>query len=336
MTTFTRRIVIYRLGSLGDTVVALPCFHHIARCFPDAERIVLTNYPVARNAPALLTVLSGSNLVHRAIEYPVGMRSLGDILRLRSKLRQLRAETLIYLQAPRGYGAVIRDLVFFRFCGFTKIIGAPTTRDLSTNRADPQTGRLEPEYNRLARTLSALGGIDVNDPAAWDLRLSEAEKREGQKFLEPIHRTPFIAINMGGKVRQKDWGAENWSALISRVGAKSPKLALVILGAADDSLRASIVAAHWPGPYLDCCGQLSPRQAAAVLVNARLFVGHDSGPLHLAASLGVRCVGIFSNYNKLGKWYPWGTGHRILHSSNGIDAITVDQVFEAVTNACMV
>jgi hypothetical protein len=43
-----RRVLIFRLGSLGDTIVALPAFHLIARAFPDAERIVLTDEP--RNA----------------------------------------------------------------------------------------------------------------------------------------------------------------------------------------------------------------------------------------------------------------------------------------------
>ena len=52
MASATERILIYRLGSLGDTVVALPCFHLIARKFPHAERVLLTNFPVHAKAPA--------------------------------------------------------------------------------------------------------------------------------------------------------------------------------------------------------------------------------------------------------------------------------------------
>jgi len=47
------RVLIYRLGSLGDTVAALPCFHLIERAFPDAERLVLTNVPVSTKAAPL-------------------------------------------------------------------------------------------------------------------------------------------------------------------------------------------------------------------------------------------------------------------------------------------
>ena len=56
----TQPIVIYRLGSLGDTIVALPCFHAITRAHPGAERIVLTNFPVSAKAAPLEGILGGS------------------------------------------------------------------------------------------------------------------------------------------------------------------------------------------------------------------------------------------------------------------------------------
>jgi heptosyltransferase-3 len=60
-------------------------------------------------------------------------------------------------------------------------------------------------------------------------------------------------------------------------------------------------------------------------------VGHDSGPLHLAAASGVACVGLFGALNKPRKWYPFGVGHRILHDLAGVDQIPVAAVLEAVT-----
>ena len=72
-----QRVVIYRLGSLGDTVVALPCFHKVAKAFPDAERIVLTNVPVSSNAAPVETILGGSGLIHATLAYPIGTRSPG-------------------------------------------------------------------------------------------------------------------------------------------------------------------------------------------------------------------------------------------------------------------
>lgn len=58
---------------------------------------------------------------------------------------------------------------------------------------------------------------------------------------------------------------------------------------------------------------LTSRESAAVLKHATVFVGHDSGPMHLATSVGVPCVAIFSSRNKPGVWFPYGNNHQVLY-----------------------
>ena len=82
-----RKVLIYRLGSLGDTVVALPCFHLIARAFPNAERVMLTNFPVHAKAPAAASVLGDSGLVHSYMRYSVGTRNIFELVRLAWHIR---------------------------------------------------------------------------------------------------------------------------------------------------------------------------------------------------------------------------------------------------------
>ena len=67
-----RRILIYRLGSLGDTAAMLPGFHLIARAFPDAERVLLTNIHGNGKASTIESILEGTDLVHGSIAYPRG------------------------------------------------------------------------------------------------------------------------------------------------------------------------------------------------------------------------------------------------------------------------
>src|SRR5271167_2852962 len=99
--TDVRRVLIYRLGSLGDHVVALPPYHQIARCFPNAERRLLTNIPVHTKAPAAAAVLGESGLIQSYIDYPVGMRSIGPILAVIREVRSFRPQVLIYLSSLR-------------------------------------------------------------------------------------------------------------------------------------------------------------------------------------------------------------------------------------------
>lgn len=325
----SRPVIIYRLGSLGDTVVALPCLHKIAEAFPGAERIALTNSPVHASAPALEAVVAGSGLVHRSIAYPVGTRSPKALMTLASQLRGLRAETLVYLTPSRGLTAVSRDLAFFRLCGVRRIVGAPVTADLQQNRVDAH-GDVERECERLARCLAPLGAIDLTSSASWDLRLTAAEHDAARTLIAPIQGRPYLAVNMGGKLPRNDWGVGNWRALLARLGRSCADHGLVFFGAAEDSARASEVGAVWPGPVIDACGRLSPRASAAALARARLFVGHDSGPLHLAAAAGTACVGIFGDNNPPRKWHPCGPRHHIIHCMRGVSAISVAEVAAAV------
>ncbi len=325
-----RPVLIYRLGSLGDTVVALPCFHAIERAFAGRRRLVITNVPVSSKAAALEAVLRPGRLIDGVIDYPVGLRSIRGAWRLIRAIRATGARTLVYLTPPRGLKAVRRDLLFFRLCGIRAVIGAPTTPDLQRNRPGAGGGDVEPEAERLARCLATLGPIDLADRAGWDLRLTAAEHAAGDAALAPLAGRDFVAINMGGKLAANDWGDDRWAALIEAIGPTLAGLGLVSVGGAEDAARATALLARWPGPTANLCGTLKPRESAAVLGRARVFVGHDSGPMHLAAAMGTMTLGLFGDANPPRKWHPYGPGNRALHDMRGVRAIAVAQVQAAL------
>jgi len=322
-------VVIYRLGSLGDTIVALPCFRAVARAFPGAQKIVLTNFPVASVAAPLAAILGEGELASSYIAYAAASRSVSELLALRAKLRATGATTLVYLASSRGLPAAWRDLLFFKFCGFKRVIGVPLTRDLQDNRVDAD-GVVEPECERLARTLQGFATIDLNDAANWDLALTPAECATGALWRDKFGGAPYIAIHTGGKAIEKDWGEANWRALLRDLAATHGGHGLLLLGAGEDAPRYAALAPEWPGAVVDACGALSPRECAATLRHARLFIGHDSGPLHLASASGVPCVGLFGDYNLPRKWHPYIGAHRIIHRLSGISSIKIEEVATAV------
>jgi len=332
----TETIVIYRLGSLGDTIVALPCFTAVSRMFPDARKILLTNKPVSTKAAPIEAVLgTGTGFFDSSIAYPVGTRSLRALFALWKQLRATGSETLVYLSAPRGKAALVRDYLFFRSAGFKRIIGLPLDPDVVRCRIDA-AGVEEREAERLARCLASVHPIDLDDPAYWDLRLTPAEYAAGQAVTAPLREVPYIAVNMGGKVAPKDWGVANWTALVEGLAKDFGHYGLLFVGAAEDIDRAEALAAHWPGPSVNACGKLSPRESGAAMQGAKAFVGHDSGPLHLAACMGLACVPLFGDYNRPCKWHPRGSHHRIIHNMAGVAAITVADVDAAVRDCLKV
>ena len=325
-------IIIYRLGSMGDTIVALPCFHRIAESFPAANRILLTNFPVSSKAAPVESILRGSGLIERAMAYPIGSRSPLKLWRLARQIRALEPSALIYLAPARGLTAAVRDLLYFRLCGVHRIIGLPITADLQNNRIDPASGDVERECARLARTIDSLGALDLSSRHAWDLLLTAEEEETGRKAIAHFGKRAFVAINTGGKDPSKDWGAERWSELLAKLAKGFPEHGLLVVGATEDSTRAQAFTEAWPNAAVNACGCLTPRETAAALKRASFFVGHDSGPLHLAASLHIASVGLFGSLNRPKKWHPYGTMIRVIHRMDGIDAISADDVMEAVSS----
>jgi ADP-heptose:LPS heptosyltransferase len=308
-----RRVLIYRLGSLGDTLVALPCFHLIERCFPDAERRVLTTFADNAKMAPLETVLGGSGLIHGTMRYPAGMRDPRGFLSLRNDIARWRPDVVIYLAEPRRPWTVWRDVLFFKLCGVATVIGAPLDRDRVFHRARAD-GTWEHEAERLARCLAPLGDAELDRRESWDLRLSAAEIAAADAALAGWSGAgAFLALGIGARVDVKDWGVERWRAAIEELGRRHPELGLAALGVADERDKSDAVLAEWRGPRLNLCGRLSPRESAALLRRARLFLGHDGGPMHLAATVATPSVAVFSARAKPGAWFPYGIGHRPIY-----------------------
>ncbi len=325
-----RKVLIYRLGSLGDMLVALPALHLIRRAFPEAERRLLTNVPVHAKAPAAAAVLDGTGLVEGYLHYPVGARAALEILRLWWKVVRFRPEVAVYLAAARGTAAARRDLLFFRLCGVRRVVGVPLTEGMQGNFFGAAAGSaaaerllrgaaLEPEAARLARNVADLGDPGLAVEANWSLHLSEAEQRRAAEAIgiSPETRPAPIAVSVGTKVQAKDWGRENWQALLTQLARAAPGRALLLLGAREESEASRFAAAGWVchggGPVVNLCGRLSPRESAAAIGQAGLFLGHDSGPMHLAAAVGTPSVAVFAARNIPRQWFPFGDRHRVIY-----------------------
>jgi heptosyltransferase-3 len=333
----TRRVLVYRLGSLGDMLVALPALHLVARSFPAAERRMLTNVPVSSKAPAAAAILEGSGLVSGYMRYAVGTRSVRELLGVWWDIVRWRPEVLVYLAAARGVKVAQRDEAFFRLCGVKRIVGLPLTEGMQRNYYGAATGgkdhamgdgHLEPEAARLARCIGGLaqaGDISdladpgrLNDPASWDLHLSNEERGSAARAIgAQVLGVESVAVSVGTKVQAKDWGRENWRALLGKMAEEFPGRGLLLLGATEESEASEFAAEGWRskggGVVVNLCGALTPRESAAAIARARLFVGHDSGPMHLAAAVGTPVVAIFAARNIPRQWFPFGKQHRVVY-----------------------
>jgi ADP-heptose:LPS heptosyltransferase len=213
----------------------------------------------------------------------------------------------------------------------------------------------EPEAERLARCIAELGDAKVEDAASWDLHLSEAERSEAARQIGAAAlATHPIAVSVGTKVQAKDWGIDNWRELLGRMVVALPGRALLLIGAAEESAASEFAATAWRaggGVVVNLCGRLNPRESAAALERVEMFLGHDSGPMHLAAAVGTPCVAVFAARNIPRQWFPLGKRetaaqhtviyHQVECGGCGLEtcveqrkrclmSVTVDEVMKAV------
>jgi ADP-heptose:LPS heptosyltransferase len=326
-------LLIFRIGSIGDTVVALPCFHAIARAFPRERKVLLTNAVPSARAASVEAILDGTGLIDQTLYFPLGSAKLDHSLTLLRELRRLDAVALVYLAPRPTLLPVYRDLLLFKVAGIRRILGAPLGTGSRQCRVDPATDELEYEAERLARVLGTAIPVDLSAPN-WDLRLSVAERATADKCLALLPRwRPVVALAPGARQPAKDWGERNWASLITLLRQRCPDISLVFVGAPDERPIVERLAPLWSDDKVNLCGELTPRESAAVLRRCDLFVGHDSGPMHLAASQGTACVALFGNFNRPRQWFPFGPQHEVIHEPRGIHAIGVGRVADVIEAA---
>ncbi|MEO6922575.1 MAG: glycosyltransferase family 9 protein, partial [Bryocella sp.] len=163
-----KRVLIYRLGSLGDHLVALPAYRLVRRAFPGAEIKLLTNIPISGKAAAAEAVLEGCGLVDGYVAYGVGERSVGALLKLWWTLLRWRPDVAVYLMGARGVKVAHRDSLFLRACGVRRLVGVPLTEEMQQNLPLGKrtlgamvTTWYEQEGERLARCIRELGDAAV-------------------------------------------------------------------------------------------------------------------------------------------------------------------------------
>lgn len=349
MNSPANRILIYRLGSLGDTIIALPCFHKVREAYPDSEIILLTNKPVMAKAAPLEAVLGNEYFFNQVLAYPVGTRNLFVLFSLLKQIRSYKIQTVVNLTAARSKKAAIRDKWFFRAAGIKQLIGFPVEDKDFKIAIDPLTQDYEWEADRLIRRIKVLGEIPLNEDRYWDLYLTAAEINNANEALNKFSPDKvIIAICAGTKMQSKDWGENNWLDLINGLNRILPDSQLVIIGAPEEADRAEKCLRAWSYNGINLCGKTSPRVSAAVLKRANIFIGHDSGPMHLAACVGTPCVAIFSSRNLPRQWYPRGGFNKVIQHKTDcagcklevciiekkkcILSVTVDEVIKAVAD----
>ena len=310
-----KRILVYRTGSLGDTIITLPAFHVLRENFPDAFIALLNNATEDKETVLAQSVLPAMGLFDDWLTYPTDDFSLKAQTKLLFKIRSCKFDTLVYL-SPRIRTAkqIKRDLAFFYLAGIRNFIGHKNLPlPLPVKEEDKPLPFVTKEADHFLDRLR-LSGLDVpsEGEGSMDLRLKQDEMDYARDWLEKncgdyFAQKKIFAVAPTSLWQSKIWAEERFAELGARLIEKFD-LFPVIFGSSDDRACGERLISFWKRGA-NAAGELNVRRAAAALSFCRLYVGNDTGTMHLAAAVGTKCVAIFSAHSWPGWWYPYGEGH---------------------------
>ena len=310
------RILLVRLSAVGDCLHAVPVLVELRRRFPQAT----LGWAVEEGPYDLLR---GHPLIDRFHLYPrrAFKRRQGswlERLRLlgafRRELRAVRYDIAIDLQGLAKSGLVTWWSNAPRRIGFA---GAES-RELNWLFVNRRVSVPAQCVHVVERNLALLGALDIPPPARpqWVMPDFAAEDAEMEGFLAPLGlgrapgRRPFAVVNPGASWKTKRWPAERFGAVARGLLERARMPAVVTWAGEEEQTAAATIVQTAALPDVHVAPPTGLRQLAALLARAELFVGNDTGPLHLAVALGIRSVAVFGASDPLRNG-PYGDGHLV-------------------------
>lgn len=323
------RLLVVRLGSLGDIVHAFPAVSGLRNSFVGAEIIWLTH-------PKWEFIVKSSVLASEV--WTVDTRNWSSVRSILARIRQHRFEAAIDYQGLWKSAAIPFLARIPRRIGFSsetvREVGVPL---LYTDRVRVARGKhiadQNGELSLQAGASVAVGPVTLRVPDEDDKILRARIETEG--IIDD-----YIVLSPGGGWRSKCWPAERYGLLAAKIFEECGIRSVVNVGPGEEDLAAIAIRAAGVAQPLSFSGSLG--QLMALLKNASVVVAGDTGPLHLADALGTKVIAIFGPtdpqrngpYRKSGIVLRWDgattTYKRSPESHESLLHITVNEVLTAL------
>jgi heptosyltransferase-3 len=309
-----RRVLVIKLRHHGDVLLTSPVFSVLKRAAPHAEIDAL----VYRETASMLAGHPAISMLH-TIDRSLKQRGLLPQLRGEWELWQAllaRHYDLVVHLTGHPRGAWLKRLAGARFGVAPERPGAGWW----WRAAFPQRYLMPRATLRhtVEANLDALRRIGLwpeeADKALVLVPGAEADARV-RTLLQAhgLERVTFVLVHPGSRWLFKCWPAAATAALLDRLAGDG--WPLVLTGAPDPAERALVDAIRGAtrAPVIDLSGQLTLAELGALIGSARLFIGVDSAPMHMAAAMGTPVVALFGPSGEA-EWGPWRVPHRVVAS----------------------
>lgn len=285
------KILIVKLSSIGDIIHALPALAAIRRALPEAE---ISWAVEARSAE----ILRGNTLLKHLIEVDTrslrGGKIIEEILpgasRQIKNLRVAAFDVALDLQGLLKSAAIAKFSKAPRRVGFSKqSLREPASRFLLT-----ETVAVEKQIHVIRKNLTltekALNFSAGEGKFEFPIFTEEKHRTEAERIIEKTGEN-FVILNPAGGWVTKLWHAEKFGALADRIWRETGFFSVVTTAPNEIELAEKVLQNSKSGKIL--AAQPGLKGFYELAKRARVYVGGDTGPTHLAIAARAPVVGIF-------------------------------------------
>ncbi len=308
-----KNFVIMRTDRIGEVLLSTVAVDSIRKAYPGA-RVTFVTSEYSRD------IVEGREDVEEVITVDTANKDkwLLRSVRLSGLLRKKRFDTAIILNPHKLLHTACFLAGIARRVGYDRKWGFLLNKKVSDERA-------RGEKHEIEYTMDLLRGLGI-DTTAPDPRMviDGAAEKFIKDLLGKMKIYPdraLIIIHPGSSNPAKMWPGKHYADLIRRIKSVLDCHIAMIGDETEKGLVKGVI--NEAGvDILDFSGMFDIKKLAAFLKKAGLFIGNDTGPMHMAAAIGVPVVAIFGR-NIPGvspvRWRPWGEKHAVLHESPGCD-----------------
>jgi len=308
-----RRIIAIKIDHIGDFVTGIPAFRRLKAHFPDAHLTVLA-------APASLQLAELEPSIDEIIPFAffharsgLGQKERDEemLAELRTSLTSKRFDLAIDLRKHPDSRGLLKYTGAPLLAGFEYEESLPW---LDIARPSEKDERFTPKHTHIGDDLLglvndvALAGEQRREGVVLDDAFRKKAKAIRSRFMKTgLFAKPVAAFHLAAGTEMRQWPPAYFAMLIDWL-IEADGVTAVLIGTPDDAdiIAATLADAAHRDEIVSLAGKLKLSELPYFLANCALFVGNNSGPQHLAGSLGIPAIGIHSGVVDPREWGPLG------------------------------
>lgn len=297
------RVLILRDDAAGDFVLFSPVLREVRRLYPEAEITLVTsprNHELAELCPYVDHVVLGQEAADLN-DFPA---LFGVAMRLAERLRQTYGPFDLAFCPRIGICSV--SLIVAYLTGARERVGWTQERvntqgevvrngwDVLLTEAVPFPMLPMQDVDRNLLLLEHLLRLPIAD-RTLEVWYSAEDEEAAEAALAPLLSSGLrrvYAVAAAASLPMKQWPPERYARVLARIAVEEPDVGFALLGGPADAAAAGVIAATLGRRCVALAGKVSFRVSAAVIARTQLYIGDDTGLMHLAAAAHVPVLSV--------------------------------------------